>query len=140
MRIALFDVGSLPLYNQDLDGDQVHEAAAALRAAVTEADGLIVASPEYNHTYSAVAKNFIDWASRPLMQGAILGKRSMIISATPGPGAGKYCLPELAKLLTMLGNTIVAEVGVAKAHEKMDGDVVVDEDLAAELRAGLAAF
>lgn len=142
VRIAMFDVDRLPLYNQDLDGDHVHDVAAALRAAVAEADGLIIASPEYNHTYSPVAKNFIDWASRPLMKGAILGKRSMIISVTPGPGAGKYCLPELNTLLTLLGNTVVAQVGVAQVHEKFaaDSDTIVDADVAAELRGGLAAF
>ena len=130
----MFGVAELPLYNQDLDGEKVHPVA--------EADGIIVASPEYNHTYSAVAKNFIDWASRPLMQGAILGKRSMVISATPGTGAGKHCLPELAKLLTMLGGTVVAQVGVAQVHEKFasGADVVTDDALASELRAGLAAF
>lgn len=142
VQIAEFDVPQIPLYNQDLDGEVVPEVIGALRSAVAEADGLIIASPEYNHTYSAVAKNFIDWASRPLMKGAILGKKSMIIAAGPGKGGGQHCLEALSGLLTMLGGTVVAKVGVAAAHEKVDPtrDAIVDEALAGELARGLAAF
>lgn len=142
VSVVQFDVTDLPMYNQDLDGDTVPEIVAALRTAVAEADGLIIASPEYNHTYSAVTKNFIDWASRPLMKGAILGKSTMLIAVGPGPGGGKYCLEEMSKLLGLLGNTIVASVGAATIHEKLaaDSDVVVDDDLAQQLSNGLRAF
>lgn len=142
VTIVAFDVSDLPLYNQDLDGDAMPEVAAALRAAVAEADGIIVASPEYNHSYSAVAKNLVDWASRPLMKGPILGKRAMVIAAGPGPGGGKHCLSAMSELLSLLGCPIVAAVGVAAAHEKLapETDSIIDEALATELRAGLTAF
>ena len=140
--IVQFDVTDLPFYNQDLDGETVPEVVAALRAAVAEADGVVIASPEYNHSYSAVAKNIVDWASRPMMQGPILGKKSMVIAVGPGPGGGKHCLEELGKLLTLLGGTVVASVGAAKVHEKFapESDVIIDAELADALRAGLAAF
>ena len=142
VEIVQFDVSDLPFYNQDLDGEVVPEVVAALRAAVAEADGVVFASPEYNHSYSAVTKNIVDWASRPMMKGAILGKKSMVIAVGPGPGGGKYCLDELAKLLELLGGTVVARVGAAKVHEKFapDSDAIVDEELAADLGKGLAAF
>lgn len=140
--IAQFELAELPFYNQDLDAETVPDIVAALRAAVSEADGLVIASPEYNHTYTAVIKNAIDWASRPLMKGAILGKTAMVICAGPGPGGGKHCLPALAGLLELLGCRIVASVGVAAAHEKLapESDQIIDADLADQLRAGLAAF
>jgi len=142
VEIVQFDVADLPFYNQDLDGEVVPDVVAALRAAVAEADGVIFASPEYNHSYSAVTKNVVDWASRPMMKGAILGKKSMVIAVGPGPGGGKHCLEELGKLLGLLGGTVVASVGAAKVHEKFtaDSDVIADEELAAELSKGLAAF
>lgn len=142
VAIAVFDVSALPFYNQDLDGDTVPEVVAALRAAVAEADGIIIASPEYNHSYSAVTKNVVDWASRPFMKGSIIGKKSMIIAAGPGPGGGVHCLDALSELLGLLGGTVVAKVGIAKAHERLapDSDAIIDETLASELATGLAAF
>lgn len=140
--IVQFDVTDLPFYNQDLDGETVPDIVAALRAAVSEADGVIIATPEYNHTYSAVTKNLIDWASRPFMKGAILGKRSMVIAVGPGPGGGAHALSATEELLTLLGGTVVATVGAAAVHQKFaaDSDTVTDEELAGQLRAGLAAF
>lgn len=142
VEVVQFDVTDLPFYNQDLDGETVPDVVGALRAAVAEADGVILASPEYNHSYSAVTKNIVDWASRPMMKGAILGKKSMVIAVGPGPGGGKHCLDELGKLLSLLGGTVVASVGAAKVHEKFapDSDVITDDELAADLRKGLAAF
>jgi hypothetical protein len=42
----------------------------------------------------------------------------------------------------MLSGTVVAGVGIAAVHEKLsaDADVIIDDALAAQLSAGLAAF
>lgn len=139
--IAHFDISSLPLYNQDLDADTVPDIVAALRAAVAEADGVIIATPEYNHSYSAVTKNLIDWASRPFMKGPIIGKKSMVICVTPGPGGGVHGLEATAEVLTLLAGTVVAQVTAGGIHEKLDAtNTVIDAELADRLRAGLAAF
>ena len=142
VEVKVFDVDRIPFYNQDLEGDALPEAVSALREAVAAADGIVVASPEYNHSYSALTKNIIDWASRPFGQGPILGKKAMILVAGPGPGGGAHCIEELGKLFGLLGCTVVSAVGVAKAHEKIDAttDAITDEALAAELTAALAAF
>lgn len=141
-NIALFDIAELPLYNQDLDGDSVPDIVAALRAAVAEADGVIIATPEYNHSYSAATKNLIDWASRPLMKGAILGKKSMVIGVSPGPGGAVHGVQATADLLSLLGGTVVAQVTSPTIHEKLNVATaeVIDESLAAQLRDGLARF
>jgi chromate reductase len=138
--IVQFDVTDLPFYNQDLEGDAQPDIVLALRAAVAEADGVIIAGPEYNHTFSAVTKNLIDWASRPFGAGAIIKKNSMVIVAGPGPGGGTHCIEAMSHLMGLLGGTVVASVGVAAAHEKISDDTVIDDALAAELATGLAAF
>ncbi len=142
VEVVTFDVSDIPFYNQDLDGEVLPDPVARLRAAVASADGVVVASPEYNHSYSALAKNVIDWASRPFAKGPILGKKAMIIAAGPGPGGGAHCIEELSKLFGLLGCSVVSSVGVAAAHEKVaaDSDRVTDDALAAELTAALAAF
>ena len=63
---ALALVGSLPLFNQDvLDRDGLPPGAMALKDALQAADGLLIATPEYNWGIPGFLKNAIDWASRP---------------------------------------------------------------------------
>jgi len=63
---ALADVGSLPLFNQDvLERDGLPPGARALKDALQAADGLLIATPEYNWGIPGYLKNAIDWASRP---------------------------------------------------------------------------
>lgn len=139
--VRWFDVSDLPLYNQDLDGETVHEVAARLRGAVGAADGVVIVTPEYNHSYSAVTKNTIDWASRPFAAGPILKKPTMIVAAGPGPGGGVHAIAATSELMGLLGCEVVATVGVAAAHEKIDAnDRIVDAELESQLRAGLSAF
>lgn len=140
--IALFDVADVPFYNQDLEGEALPDAVIAMRTAVAEADGIILAAPEYNGSYSALTKNTIDWLSRPMGQGVLREKKVMVLSATPGPGGGARVTEQIVALLGFFGNTVVGTVNVATVHEKMapDSDVVTDADLAAQLRTVLAAF
>jgi chromate reductase len=63
----------LPLYNGDLEQDgRYPEPVEAWRERIRAADGLLIASPEYNHGLTGVLKNAIDWASRP--PNALAGK------------------------------------------------------------------
>jgi chromate reductase, NAD(P)H dehydrogenase (quinone) len=58
--------GSLPLFNQDiLDRDGPPAEVARLKDALRAADGLLIATPEYNWGIPGFLKNAIDWASRP---------------------------------------------------------------------------
>jgi NAD(P)H-dependent FMN reductase len=60
------DALALPLYNGDLEQDRRYPPdVEAWRARIAGADGLLIASPEYNHGMSGVLKNAIDWGSRP---------------------------------------------------------------------------
>src|ERR1700754_3594975 len=64
-------LGELPHYDQDLDTDEPPASVVAFRKAVERADGLVVATPEYNGSMPGVLKNAIDWASRPRGEAAI---------------------------------------------------------------------
>jgi len=73
----------LPLYNGDLERDgRFPDDVEAWRAKVRACDGLLIASPEYNHGLSAVLKNAIDWASRP--PNTLGGKVAASFGASPG--------------------------------------------------------
>jgi chromate reductase len=150
VRIAEFDLSDVPFYNQDLEGDRQPAAVMAMRAAVAEADGIIFAAPEYNYSYSALTKNTIDWLTRPMGAGALRGKKVMVFSVTPGPGAGRKVTATISEILPFLGNEVISVVNAATIHEKIAAnngtnnetniDVIVDKELSIALRAGLAAF
>ena len=64
-RLDIVDLAELPMYNRDLEDDGVPTPVEQFRRALAAADGLVVATPEYNYSIPGVLKNAIDWASRP---------------------------------------------------------------------------
>src|SRR5579864_7131695 len=66
--LSLYDLGQIPLYNQDFEGEKRPPAVKKLLADIEAADGLVLCAPEYNHSIPGVLKNAIDWASRPSFQ------------------------------------------------------------------------
>ncbi|MEN3265053.1 NADPH-dependent FMN reductase [Pseudonocardia sp.] len=77
-------LADLPPYNQDHDGDHAPEPVVDLRAAIAAADGLLIASPEYNHSVPGVLKNALDWASRPNPGSCLEDKPIAVMGASPG--------------------------------------------------------
>src|SRR5437764_6363283 len=60
-------IGSLPLFNQDItERHGLPAEVAELKDALRGADGLLIATPEYNWGIPGFLKNAIDWASRPV--------------------------------------------------------------------------
>ena len=57
-------IGDLPLYNQDDDANPA-EPVKRLKAEITESDGILFVTPEYNRSMPGVLKNALDHASRP---------------------------------------------------------------------------
>ena len=64
VQIRIHDLSEIPLFNEDIEGVGIPAAVARLREAVAEADGFLVATPEYNHGVPGVMKNTFDWLSR----------------------------------------------------------------------------
>ena len=77
------EIGDLPLYNQDDDG-QPHAAVTRLKSEIKESQGLLFVTPEYNRSIPGVLKNAIDHASRPYGQSAWAGKPAGVIGVSVG--------------------------------------------------------
>ena|SRR5688572_6412743 len=77
------EIGDLPLYNQDEDA---HQAAPVkrLKQEITESQGVLFVTPEYNRSVPVVLKNAIDHASRPYGQSAFAGKPAGVIGISVG--------------------------------------------------------
>jgi chromate reductase, NAD(P)H dehydrogenase (quinone) len=76
------DLASVPLFNEDLE-ESAPLPVQDLRRAVAAADGLLIATPEYNHSFPGVLKNAIDWLSRG-SDPVLVDKPVAVIGATVG--------------------------------------------------------
>src|SRR5690348_8377370 len=73
-ELDIVRIDNLPFYDQDLEGRAVPPVVEAFREKIRRADGLVIATPEYNFSMSGVLKNAIEWASRPMGASALAGK------------------------------------------------------------------
>ena len=48
MRIEIFDLSAIPLYNEDVREQGLPEPVADFRRRIAEADAVLIATPEYN--------------------------------------------------------------------------------------------
>ena len=76
-------IGDLPLYNQDDDGNQA-PPVQRLKGEISAAQGVLFVTPEYNRSIPGVLKNAIDNASRPYGQSAFAGKPAGVLGASIG--------------------------------------------------------
>lgn len=87
---SILEIGTIegiPLYNGDLESKHgVPEAVVTLKEQIARADGLLLATPEYNNGIPGVFKNAIDWASRPSsdIQRVFGGRKAALMGASPG--------------------------------------------------------
>jgi chromate reductase, NAD(P)H dehydrogenase (quinone) len=149
------ELKSVPPYDEDDDTGSEAGARKAdavvrrLRDAVSRADAILVATPEYNSSVPGQLKNAIDWASRPRGAPAILGKPVAVIGTGTGSFGGVWAQAELRKVLRTAGARVVeGEVSVPRAHVRLaeDGRLLDDElrertqvlldELLAEVRPG----
>ncbi len=129
--VSTFDIGTLPLYNQDLDGDDKPDSVVAWKSAIEKTDALVFVSPEYNYGIPGVLKNAIDWASRPGYKSVLRGKPSLILSASMSAIGGARMQAHLKNILaaTLTPFYLAPEFVLAAAHKAFDDEGhLADED------------
>lgn len=122
---------AMPVYDADLESREgLPENAVRFKQLMKSHDGLLIASPENNGSYSSLLKNTIDWASRRYEgeSGRTLfaGKVAGIMSAAPGALGGVRGLPILRILLVTLGVIVIPDQrAVPKARDAFtnEGDL-----------------
>jgi chromate reductase len=143
MEVHVFDLIHVPLYNGDIEALGDPEAVAALKLAIREADGVLMAAPEYNHGVTAVMKNAVDWASRPPQDAALARKPVGIIGASPGITGSARGQSQLRQAFEFTNSYAMPqpELLVFKAHEKFDAEGrLTDETTRRYLARYLVAF
>ncbi|MCS0494201.1 NAD(P)H-dependent oxidoreductase [Ancylobacter sp. MQZ15Z-1] len=129
VELKVFRLNDVPLYNQDEDTDHPPAGAAALRAAIAAADGVILASPEYNYGTSGAMKNAVDWGSRPYARGALIGKPALVLTSSPGSTGGIRAQAQLRETLSAAGARVVTypHLAIPNVLDKVDGGAFTDE-------------
>jgi chromate reductase len=118
VELELYDeLADLPHYNADLDVDPAPDAVARLREAIDDADGVLIATPEYNASIPGALKDALDWASRPFPDNVLRGKPVAVVGASTGLFGAVWSQAEIRKVLKTIGADVLdGELPVAHAH------------------------
>jgi NAD(P)H-dependent FMN reductase len=144
LRIAT--IHGIPLYDGDVEAaDGIPAPVAALKDSIAAADGLLLATPEYNNSLPGVAKNAIDWLSRPPSDiGRVFGAKPVaLIGASPGGFGTILGQNAWLPVFRTLGARLWAEgrLMVPRAQGAFDADGrLIDPKIRAALRAFLEGY
>lgn len=139
MAIEVFKgVEELPHFSQDLEEDPP-QSVLRMREAISEADGLVISTPEYNRSMPGVLKNALDWASRPYGKGVLTGKPAVVLSASPSNTGGLAAQLQLRSLLNVVNVYLVGGpmVAIPEVHNRLTVQGDVDVALSDETTRGM---
>ncbi|MFN7020331.1 MAG: NADPH-dependent FMN reductase [Phycisphaerales bacterium] len=117
---------AMPIFDEDLEkASGMPEAARRFKGLLKSHQGMLISSPEYNSSISALLKNAIDWASRPEPGDtplvAFAEKVAGIMAASPGALGGLRGLVTLRMILSNIQVMVVPDqVAIPNAHEVFD--------------------
>jgi NAD(P)H-dependent FMN reductase len=137
--------GSLPLFNQDIvERDGPPSAVAELKDALRAADGLLLATPEYNWGIPGFLKNTIDWASRPAKDiPEVFGDLPVALIGAGGSGGTRIAQNAWLSVFRYLQMRPWSGHGlyVDRASERFDEhNRLCDEAIREQLRAVVTGF
>jgi chromate reductase len=144
---VLYDaLAAVPLFDEDLEQAEPDGPAGvhALRNAVAAADGLLIATPEYNHALPGVLKNALDWLSRESPQGEVLVDRPVaVLGASSGAWGTRLAQASLRQVLHTCGALVMPSptlfMARAAEHFNAQGELA-DEAARASLERFLRGF
>ncbi len=122
----LLEYQDVPLMNQDIEYP-APEAVKRVRDAVKSADGIWFFTPEYNHFFSGVLKNLIDWLSRPINDQepqVLAGKPAAISGISPAMAGTSLAQDHLVTLISFLNMDVmnVPRLTIPNAMQQLDSD------------------
>jgi chromate reductase len=138
MSLQIAEISDLPIFNQDVFDAGLPEPVKRFRAQVAEADGLLIASPEYNFSLTAALKNAIDWGSRPPNQ-VFQDKPIAVFSASAGPMGGARVQYDLRRILGQIWGHVLPrpEVFIGSAQTKFDAQGKLTDETTRKFLADL---
>lgn len=138
----IIDIGGLPLYNQDYDGEDFKEYTV-FRNEVKTLDAVLFITPEHNRSIPAALKNALDIGSRPYGENVWNGKPGAVISQSPGGIGGFGANHHLRQILAFLNVLTLAqpEAYIGSFHTLIDENGELNNEATKEFLDGfLTAF
>ena len=127
---AEFEIGGLhmPLYDGDVEKEGIPAEVQTLADQIAEADAIIIASPEYNQSFSGVLKNALDWVSR-VDGNPWLDKPVALIHAAAGRTGGARASFALRLAMVQFKPRLIAgpEVLIAGVSKEFEDDTLINE-------------
>lgn len=145
MTITFASIGDIPMYNQDIFDAGIPAPAKRFYEEIAAADGLLIATPEYNFSLPPLLKNAIDWVSKMPNQ-PFMNKPAAVFSASQGPLGGARVQYDVRKILVQLWALMLPrpEVFIGVAQSKFDKDGKLTDEATrkflTELCAGLKTW
>jgi chromate reductase len=144
--IAVHTIHGIPLYDGDAEAATgIPAAVTKLKEAIAAADGLVIATPEYNNSIPGVLKNAIDWLTRPGtdIPRVFGGKPVALVGATPGGFGTILSQNEWLPILRYLGTKpwFSGRLLVSRAHTLFDeSGELTDEKTRQQIQEFMAGF
>jgi chromate reductase len=114
---------AIPPFDEDDEAEPVDPAVAHLREQIAAADGVLIATPEYNSSIPGQLKNAIDWASRPFDATVMRNKNAAVIGASTSMFGAVWSQAETRKVLAAAGARVIdRDLPLPYAEELFDED------------------
>jgi chromate reductase, NAD(P)H dehydrogenase (quinone) len=147
LRLDVWDgLAAVPMFDEDLEQREPAGPAGvrSLRASIAAADGLIIATPEYNHAMPGVLKNALDWLSRESPEGEVLVEKPVaVLGASAGPWGTRLAQASLRQVLHTCGALVMPTptLFVANAAGRFDENgALADPSIGQSLQRFVLAF
>lgn len=146
VEIAIGTIRSIPLYDADIEDEKgIPEPVQGLKDMIANADGVLLATPEYNNSIPGVFKNAIDWLSRPPadIPRVFGGKPVAMMGASPGGFGTILAQDAWLSVLRTLGTKpwFGGRLMVSRAGNVFDADgAITDEATRERLRDFVRGF
>ncbi len=124
INLEMFDrLNEIPVFDDDLSG-QPPAGVTALRKSIALADGILIATPEYNRSVPGVVKNLIDWLSVSEDGDGIDGRPLAVTGTTTGPWGTRIAQVTLQQMLVSVGAFVLPSPSlfVPQADTLFDGE------------------
>lgn len=139
MTIESIEIGELPFYNADVEAQGDPPAVERFKTSLFDADGVLIATPEYNDGIPGVLTTAIDWGSRLPGRAPLSGKPVAIMGASPSQIGTARAQHHLRQLLGHVHARVLPppELLVAKAHERFDAALHLKDQTTRKVLADL---
>lgn len=130
MTIESIELGDLPFYNADVEAEGDPPAVGRFKTSLRKADGLLIATPEYNDGIPGVLTTAIDWGSRLPGRAPLAGKPVALMGASPSQIGTARAQLHLRQLLGHVRALVLPppELLIARAHERFDSNLRLTDE------------